>query len=382
MAGDGDTWRIPLVRPSLPPLDAYCRSLEPVWQSRMLSNFAAEAQRLEAIVAAYTGQDHVLAVSSCDIGLTLAIAALGVPRGAEAIVPSFTFNSTVNAVLWNGLTPRFVDADPESYCLDPAAVEAARTADTAIVVATHVFGTACDVEGLSKVADGAGVPLLFDAAQAIATFVDDFHVSAFGDASVFSLSGTKVVTAGEGGIAVFRSGQAAEAFVHLRSYGFKYDYVSRYAGLNGKMSELHAALGCLTVTSVDEQQAARARLVQRYRELLGGTPVRFQRIEEGVRPSHTYLAVEVPDRDLVIEHLARAGIQAKPYFRPLHHMPFFGAAGGGDLPVTDQLARTVLCLPLYADLSDADVELVCRTVLDSLAGPPASRRRPSVSRRR
>lgn len=361
----GGSWRIPLVRPSIPPLSTYAAALEPVWETRMLSNFASKAQELEGLVRAYTGEEHVLSVSSCDVGLTLAIAALGLPEGAEAVVPSFTFNSTLNAVVWNRLRPRFVDVDSDTYGLDPAAVDDAITDATALVVATHVFGSACEVGGLGAVAARRSLPLLYDAAQAFATFVDGVHVGAFGDASVYSLSGTKVVTAAEGGIAVLRSPAAARAFRHLRSYGFNYDYVSRYVGLNGKLSELHAALGCLTVASVERQVAARAELVERYRKRLDGGAVRFQAVPEGIRPSYTYVAIEVDERDAVMAHLEGLGIQSKAYFRPLHRMPPFQGFPRGPLPVTERLAETVLCLPLFADLTEPDLDLVCDAVAEA-----------------
>lgn len=359
-------WRFPLVRPSLPPLEQYRRELEPVWESRMLSNFGSRAQRLEQLVRSYTGQEHAMAVSSCDVGLTLAVAGLGLAPGTEAIVPSFTFNSTLNALLWNGLRPRFVDVDPGTYCLDPESVEAATDGSTGLIVGTHVFGGACDVAGLQDVAGRAGVPLVFDAAQAFATFVGGRHVAAFGDASVFSFSGTKIVTCAEGGIAVLRSAEMASAFAHLRSYGFQGDYVSRYVGLNGKLSELHAALGCLTVDRTEDEVAARERLVRRYHELLDGCPLRFQTAGPAVRSSCTYLAIEVPDRDPLVAVLDRARIQTKAYFRPLHHMSLFAGLPRGPLPVTERLGREVLCLPLYADLPEADVEVICAAVRDGL----------------
>jgi len=333
----------------------------------MLSNFASECERFEALVRERTGARHTLAVSSGDIGLTLAVAALDLPRGTEALVPSFTFNSTLHALLWNGLRPRFVDVERDTYCLDPAAVERAVGEDTGLIVATHAFGAACDVDALQAIAAARGAALLFDAAQAIATTVGGRHVSQWGDASVFSFSGTKVVTSGEGGIAVFAGDEAAERFAYLRGYGFHDDYETRWVGLNGKLSELHAALGCLTLPGLDEELAARRALMARYRGWLEPVGVEFQAVRPGVEPSLTYCAVELDHRARVERRLAAEGVQTKTYFRPLHAMARFADLPREPLPVTGKLARRVLCLPLYGAMSEDDVDRVCAAIVNELA---------------
>jgi dTDP-4-amino-4,6-dideoxygalactose transaminase len=362
--------QIPLVRPRLPALAEYSAALERVWASQMLSNFASEAQQFEKMARAYIDHPNALAVSSCDVGLTLAVAALELPYEGEVILPSFTFNSTINCVLWNRLRPRFVDVDPLTFCLDPSAVEDSIGPTTALILGTHVFGMACDVGRLAAVSSAHGVPLLFDAAQAFATFVDDQHVSRFGDASVFSFSGTKIVTSGEGGLATFAEKTHADQFSYLRAYGFKDDYISRYVGLNGKLSEIHAALGCLNMAKIEDEVTARARIVASYRELLSDVPVRFQQSYGATRSSQTYFAVVVEhSRDELMRYLESEGVETKPYFRPLHTMPKLREYGGSPLPVTDQLGRTVLCLPLYSGLGADDVELVSFLVRDFFAAP-------------
>jgi dTDP-4-amino-4,6-dideoxygalactose transaminase len=355
------------VRPALPSLDRYRQALEPVWESRMLSNFATQCERFEALVGEHTGARHALAVSSGDIGLTLAVAALGVPAGSEALVPSFTFNSTLHALLWNGLRPRFVDVEEGTYGVDPDAVARALSDRTGLIVGTHVFGVPCDVRALESLAEGHGVPLLLDAAQAIATTVDGRHVSAWGDASVFSFSATKLVTTGEGGLAAIADDDVAERFLHLRAYGFRGDYMTRWVGLNGKLSELHAALGCLTFGGLEDEVAARRRLVARYRGWLEPLGVDFQAIPEGVSPSLTYCAVELQHRDRIARRLADEDIETKAYFRPLHTMAPFAALEREPLPVTVSLAGRVLCLPLYGAMEMEDVDRVCATIASELA---------------
>lgn len=354
--------RIPLLRPSLPALEDYSAQLEAVWESRMLSNFGGQAGRFEALCRDYGGWEHAAAAANCDLALTLAIAALEIPERSTVLLPSFTFNSTLHAALWNRLSPRFVDIHPDTFCLSPQAVrEALVDADVKLILATHIFGAACDVEQLTELAEAAGAALIFDAAHAFATFVDGRHVGCYGDASTFSFSGTKLVTMGEGGVVAFTRAAVADRFRYLRAYGFRRDYESRYVGLNAKLSELHAALGVLTIPRAEEAVAARAALVARYHERLAGLPdLRFQAPGEGVRPSCTYLGIDAGEhRDALAAHLEAANIETKTYFRPLHEMALFQSLAADPLPVTERLGRSVLCLPLYSDLPVGDVERVC-----------------------
>jgi dTDP-4-amino-4,6-dideoxygalactose transaminase len=362
---DSSREQLQLVRPSLPPLDQYVEQLREIWASGMLSNFSASAQEFERLVSDYTRQQHSLAVVNCDVGLTLAIRALDIPPGQEVILSSFAFNSSANAVIWNRLQPRFVDVDPATYGLDPNAVEDAMSKQTALILGTHVFGVPCDVEALSSLASSSGIAMVFDAAQAFATFVGDRHISSFGDASAFSFSGTKIVTAGEGGVVVMQSEEVASRFRYLRGYGFQDDYVTRVLGLNGKMSELHAALGCLTVARTEDEVDARNALAELYRDLLrpiGG--LAYQEVPPGVRPTPTYFSINAgSDRDALAERLAQRGIQTKQYFRPLHLMPFYSSGGHPPLPVAKRLSDSVLCLPLHSTLGDEAVSYVCSEIM-------------------
>lgn len=351
-----------LVRPALPPLERYVESLEEIWRTRMMSN-SDFVRRFEQLARDYTGQEHVHGVVSCDVGLTLTIAALQIPKGSEVVMPSFTFNSTCNAVIWNGLRPRFVDVDPGTFCLDAGEVERALGDRTGLILGTHVFGVPCPVMELEELASRQSVPLMFDAAQAFGAFVGDRHVASFGAASVFSFSESKVVTSGQGGLAIFTDEEAADRFLYLRAYGFQGEYVTRFVGLNGKMSEILAALACLSMPEVESEITRRTEVIEHYRsrlEHLHG--VRFQTAPAGMRPSPIHLAIDVGDvRDRLAEHLAASGIPSKVYFYPLHRMPIFEDYAA-ELPVTESLADSLICLPLHSGLSGQDVEHICDEV--------------------
>lgn len=353
-----------LARPSLPSLDAYAEELVATWDDAWLSNFGPHAERFEKVCSEYTGLRHVRAVSNCDIGLTLAVRALGLRLGAGVVVPSFTFPSTLHALLWNGLEPRFADVDPDTWCLSAESAAAAVDGETAAIVGTHAFMSACDVAGLEALAADVGAVLLFDAAQALASWVGQRHVGTFGDASVFSFSPTKIATCGEGGLAAFRDPAHGERFALLRGYGSDADYDSRLVGLNGKLSELHAALGCLTIANIEDEVRARLHLVDLYRERLTVLPgVRLQTRAPELRPTPTFLVADFgARRGDVAGALADHGIESRAYFRPLHAMGRFMEIPAAPLPVTEHLGAALLALPLHRGMEDADVHRVCDTV--------------------
>jgi dTDP-4-amino-4,6-dideoxygalactose transaminase len=202
----------------------------------------------------------------------------------------------------------------------------------------------------------------------MASWVGPDHVGGFGDASVFSFSATKIATCGEGGLATFRDPAATERFTLLRGYGSDEEYDSRHVGLNGKLSELHAALGCLTVPGIEDEVAARLALLARYRERLGEHPgVRLQAVAPGLRPTPTQFVADFgARRDEVAGALAGQGIETRAYFRPMHAMERFRALPAAPLPVTERLGAALLALPLHRALDAGDVDRVCDAVEDVL----------------
>lgn len=360
---------IPITRPELPPLEEYETLLGEIWQSRMLSNFGPFAQRLERLTSDYLGVPTRVVVSG-DIGLILTIAALDLPRGASVVVPSFTFNSTVNAVLWNGLRPVFADIDPETFNLDPASAdEAASRFDAKLILATHVFGNPADVEGLTEVASRHRARLVFDAAHAYGAERDGVKVGSFGDAEVFSLSGTKLVTSAEGGVIASADTALMERITYLRGYGFIGDYNSRFVGMNGKMSELHAALGTLTLARVDDAIKVRHQLVKTYVDRLEGSPVQFQCVRPTDRCSYKDFAVlfkAAGDREAAETSLGVGGVQTKRYFLPCHRQDAYQRADATDLPVTDSIYERILCVPLFESIRPEEIEQVAKLISEAV----------------
>ncbi len=365
---------IPVSRPELPPLERYVALLRDIWDTRMLSNFGTYARRFEEGAQAYLGTDRVRAVSSCDVGLVIALAALDLPTGGEAILPSFTFNSTVNAVLWNRLTPVFADLDPRRLTLAPGEVHALLSPKTAVVVGTHVFGNPCDHDAIRAAIGPVRVPVVYDAAHAYGSRYRGRPTGTLGDLEVFSFSGTKIVTSAEGGLVAAASESLVRRVEYLRAYGFQGDYESHVVGLNGKISELNAALGALALERTEAAVERRHAIAARYRDGLAGVPgLRFQEVDARDRSTYKDFAILCGrGRDGLERRLSEAGIQTKRYFRPAHGMRAYRRFGTRPLPRTDDVAARVLCLPIFNEISDAQIDEVIGRIRDHLRGAPAA----------
>ena len=364
------TPRVPLLKPWLSQREAFRSAVDDIFESRMLSNFAKYCRLLEHTAAGALENPRTLAVASCDIGLILAWRAQGL-RSGEVITPSFTFASTVNALMWNGLTPVFADIDPRTFCVDVEHTRSLITPRTVGITAVHTFGAPADIDRLTRLTDEHNLALVFDAAHALGAEHAGRSVGAHGDVSVFSLSGTKLVTAGEGGLATFRRAETAERFRLLRGYGFIGDYNCRDVGLNGKISEMNAALGWTNFGRLQEALDRRREIVARYRDRLAGlSSLSFQAAGTADRHSYAYFAVLFEDRaqrERIEAALSTAGVQTKRYFLPVHRMAAYAAVHTSALPITDDAYARILCLPLFHELADSDIEDICDLIRNELS---------------
>jgi len=359
---------IPIARPALPDFEDYVKLLRRIWDSRMLSNFAEFAQLFEEQSRQYLGVSNALATVSCDIGLMITLRALELPTGAPCFVSDFTFNSTINAAILAGLTPVIVDADPHSYNMSAAAlaIESDHAPSSGVVLATHIFGNPCDAEALRDVAYSNGSRLVFDAAHGFGSLRSGVHVGNFGDAEVFSFSGTKPVTMGEGGLITTPHGDLTEKLRYMRAYGFQGDYRSRYIGVNAKLSELHAALATLELEMAESIIDQRLDLVRHYKTRLGNR-VGWQTVRSEDRSTYKDLALNFgQDREVVETALRRAEIETKRYFVPLHTMDPYRRFSRDSNPVSDSLHKELLCVPLYVDLPLSDIDRICDVILEVL----------------
>jgi dTDP-4-amino-4,6-dideoxygalactose transaminase len=358
---------LPFARPARPPLERVMARLAGSYDQGILTN-GPLVRQLEEEAAARLGVDHAVAVASCTAGLMLTVQALIEP-GQTVLMPSFTFSATSHAAVWAGGTPIFAECGPADCLLDPA--DAARRLNgCAALVGTHVFGAPCHPERLDALGRAMGVPVVFDAAHAFGATRSGWPVGGFGTAEVFSLSPTKVLVAGEGGIVTTHDAALAARLRIGRDYGNPGDYDTRFAGLNARLSELHAALALESLRELDEHLARRRELVALYRERLDGVPgLTPQRVDPADRSTYKDFTVIVderrfgPVRDDLVAALRAEGIDTRCYFSPpVHRQQAYRNGSGPELPVTDWLAARVISLPLWRDLAPSAVERVADVV--------------------
>lgn len=353
---------IPFVRSPAPPLDRVVERLRPSYDRGILTNGPLVAE-FEAAAAERLGVRHVVAVGSCTAGLMLSLRAL--QPGAPVVLPGFTFSATAHAVAWNGLRPVFAECDPETFQLD-CADATRRASGTGAVMATHVFGAPCDVAGVEKLAESLGVPALFDAAHAFGARHDGKPVGGFGAAEVFSLSPTKPVIAGEGGVVATNRDDVAASVRIGRDYGNPGDYDTRFVGLNARMSEIHAAIGLESLAQLDDHLALRAALAQRYIEGLETVPgIATQRVGVGDTSTWKDFTVRIDaaelgvSRDALVAALRADGVDTRNYFDPpVHRQQAYAASSPPVLAVTERVAASVLSLPLYPDLTPGVIDRI------------------------
>jgi dTDP-4-amino-4,6-dideoxygalactose transaminase len=354
---------LPLARPALADPDAVARAAQAILASGVLTN-GPTVRELEARAAEYLGVRHCVAVASCTAGLMLVLRASGL--SGDVVLPSFTFSATAHAVAWNGLRPKFADVSPYDLLLDPEAAARSAGVRTSAILATHTYGTPCDVERLQELASQNGIRLFFDAAHAFGSRRGQDMIGGFGDAEVFSLSPTKVLIAGEGGIIATNDDELAERCRIGRDYGNPGDYDTRFLGLNARMSELHAATALGSFEDLEERIAERNRLAERYRKALAGLGgIDFPVVADGDRSTYKDLTIVIDpdtfgmDAARVALALQAEGVQTRRYyFPPVHRQRAYRSLvpANGPLPVTDLVATRVLTLPLWTGMTDQQVD--------------------------
>jgi dTDP-4-amino-4,6-dideoxygalactose transaminase len=360
---------IPIARPAVAHPERVARDVQAIVESGVLTN-GPYVRELERRAASYLGVRHCIAVASCTSGLMLVLRAAKLT--GDVVIPSFTFAATAHAVAWNGLRPVFADVDKGTLTLDPDAVLRSIGTRTSAILATHVYGTPADIDGLESVAAEHGIRLIFDAAHAFGSLHGSRRIGGFGDAEVFSLSPTKVVAAGEGGIIATNDDVLAERCRIGRDYGNPGDYDCRLIGLNARMSELHAALALASVDDLDARLDERNRLAEMYRDALSRVAgITFPSIRTGDRSTYKDFTVLVHEDSArtTADELSRAlrldGIETKRYYDPpVHRMRCYQYLGGTTetLPVTEVASKCVLTLPLWSGMSPSEIGHVTASI--------------------
>lgn len=359
-----------VTRPFLPPLEEFVPYLQAIWDNKILTNGGPFHQQLEQALCEHLGVAHISLFTNGTLALITALQALDIK--GSVITPPYSFIATTHSLLWNGIRPIFADVDSRTLNLDPAGIEAAIEDDTTAILPVHCYGHSCDVEGIRKVADKHNLKIIYDAAHAFGVKDEDGSILRHGDLSILSFHATKVFNTFEGGAIICPDLKTKQHVDHLKNFGITDEVSVVAAGFNGKMSELNAAFGLLQLKYIDGALEQRRDIDAKYRMHLKGIKgIRCLEPSGETVKNCAYFPILVTteyrlNRDRLYEMLAGQNIFTRRYFFPLisefSMYSDFRSARASNLPIASDAASKVLCLPIYPDLTNEQVETICTII--------------------
>lgn len=362
-----------VTRSSMPTYEEYCEEIKELWESHWLTNMGVKHKRLQVELEKYLNVPHVTLYTNGHLALENAIAGLNLPEGGEVITTPFTFASTTHAIVRNGLVPIFCDINEDDYTMDVSKIEGLITDQTVAIVPVHVYGNMCNVESIEEIAQKYGLKVIYDAAHAFGVKYKGISSACFGDAAMFSFHATKVFNTIEGGAVCFKQDAWVQLLNDQKNFGIHGPESVAYVGGNAKMNEFQAAMGICNLRHIDEEIQKRKNSVQQYRKRLSNVEgIKLSTVQKDVESNYAYFPVVFDGykytRNEVFNKLEKSGIGARKYFYPLTNSfecyRNYPTAGAEKTPVAQHIALRVLTLPLYADLSEEDVDQICNVILE------------------
>ena len=363
--------KILVTQPLLPDLEEFIPYLEKIWESKWLTNNGQFHQQLEQELCDYLGVKHICLFSNGTLALITALQALRI--SGEVITTPFSFVATTHALWWNKIKPVFAGIEPHTYNLDPKKVEAAITPTTTAIMPVHVYGNPCDLDAFQRLADTYNLKLIYDAAHAFGVEVNGQSILNFGDLSILSFHATKVFNTFEGGAIICHDEKMKRHIDDLKNFGFRGETTVVAPGINAKMNEVQAAFGLLQLKHID---AARERCKQ-ISELYCKELSQIQGISclpdlPGIKHAYSYFPILIDEkkyglsRDEFYEYLKTHDIFSRRYFYPLiSNFPTYKglpSAIPANLPIANDVAEKVICLPIYADLELSKVQRIVELI--------------------
>ncbi|MEI6442983.1 MAG: DegT/DnrJ/EryC1/StrS family aminotransferase [Nostocales cyanobacterium ELA583] len=350
-------YKIPVYQPSLTGNEK--KYVNDCLDSNWISSKGKYVSLFEKEFANYVDVKYATGVSNGTVALHLALVALGIGTGDEVIVPTLTYIASVNAIVYTGATPVFVDSLPDTWQIDPEEVRKSITPRTKAIMAVHLYGHPCEMSVLKEIADEHRLFLIEDCAEAIGSKYQGRHVGTFGDIATFSFYGNKTITTGEGGMVITNDQTIFERAVHFKGQGLaKYrEYWHDVIGYNYRMTNICAAIGLAQLERIDDILSKKCRIAELYKELLKDTEFKVHPEVGDVFHSYWMISILIPQanqRDQVRKHLAEAGIETRPVFYPVHTMPMYSHKFQKH-KVAEDIGWRGMNLPSYPDLETQDI---------------------------
>lgn len=351
-----------VTKPLLPELEKFIPYLEQIWDSKQLTNGGSMHRQLERQLAEYLGVEHVALFNNGTIALLTALQALCIT--GEVITTPYSFIATAHSLLWNGIRPVFADIDPHSFNLDPEKIEAAITPHTTAIMPVHCYGNPCETEAIQRIADNYNLKIIYDAAHSFGVRDTEGSILRHGDLSVLSFHATKVFNTFEGGAIICPDAKTKRRIDQLKNFGFVNETTVVCKGINGKMSEINAALGLLQLEYIDKALLRRKHIALHYNQLLGAIKgISIPDFLMGQVANNSYYPILVEEdypisRDELFQRLRVAGVYSRRCFYPIiSEFPMyrdFNSAKKENLANSYEISRKVICLPIYPELSKSE----------------------------
>lgn len=356
--------KFPIVKPYLPNLKKYQQYVNGIFSRNYLTNNGPLVQELEQRLANYFGVEYLLLVANGTLALNVAYAALNI--AGKVLTTPFSFAATASSLCWQNIEPHFVDIDNQSLNLDINKVSKELAQVACAILPVHVFGNPCEVKSIAKFADEHNLKVVYDAAHTFASQLSGHALVSYGDASTLSFHATKLFHCVEGGAVIFKERSDYEKAKQIINFGFDESHQPEFIGINAKMSEFHAAMGLAVLDDIDFITCQRQLLVAHYHQkLVKVTQIHCQQWHKKEQRNGAYMPVVFNSETLLLDAmrlLNTVGIQTRRYFYPsLSKVSVYGQQG--ITPIADGISMHVLCLPLYTDMTIADVDFICNNLI-------------------
>jgi len=348
-----------------PPLEEYQNQLQRIWKNQWLTNRGELVLELEEKLKKYLKVNHILVTNNGTIPIQIAIKLLG--NGGEIITTPFSYVATSAAIVWEQCKPIFVDIHSEYLTIDETKIEAAITEKTTAILATHVFGNPCNVEVIETIAKKYNLKVIYDAAHAFGVTYNGISIFDYGDLSTCSFHATKLFHTGEGGALFTKDAELQHQLFYSHNFGHNGPLAFHGLGVNGKISELQAAMGLAVLPHMQTILAERKRVVDFYNQNLNLDKIQTLKIRENTQWNYSYFPVVFKDEATLLQaqkDLNAQNIFPRRYFYPsLNNIDYLG---GQKMPVSESIASRVLCLPLFKELIENDLVQIVKILNTNL----------------
>lgn len=352
---------IPVTKSFFPPLAEYNAQLERIWKNQWLTNRGALVQELEEKIKNYLDSNNLIITNNGTVPLQIALRILG--ENKEIITTPFSYVATTASIVWENCKPVFVDIHPEYLTIDENKIEDAITSETTAILATHVFGNPCNIEVIEKIANKHNLKIIYDAAHCFGVKYKDKSIFNYGDISTCSFHATKLFHTGEGGAIFCKNDSLFETLFYSHNFGHKGQEEFYGLGINGKISELQAAMGLAVLPYIDKILIARKKIVAFYEENILSNSIRKMKIREYTNWNYSYYPIIFESESLLkntVQKLNSNNIFPRRYFYPsLNTLPYVKRV---QMPISDSVTKRILCLPIYMGLDDDNLKLITKTI--------------------